>query len=268
MRRLIGFTLIELLVVIAVIAILAAILFPVFAQAREKARATACLSNTRNIATALLVYSQDYDETIIQTVWKAPSNRPVLERLWTTNLQPYLKSGGQFPPSGVFHCPSWTEQRFRAAGNTPGCSSVDGAFPPTGRNQEIYSHYGMANAQTNSPRPGTSPNLPYQKTPGSGVDPFTNQVVTVGLPDIRRPADTVLVSDGVTMSFQMGASSVRRILSSFGCQGMLMHQEGGNFVFLDGHAKHLKGNPEKVVDVKNTPSGPFYYQRYMSYDID
>src|SRR5437764_3179760 len=61
-RRKNGFTLIELLVVIAIIAILAAILFPVFAQAREKARQTQCLSNTKQIATALYLYIQDYDE--------------------------------------------------------------------------------------------------------------------------------------------------------------------------------------------------------------
>lgn len=57
-----GFTLIELLVVIAIIAILAAILFPVFAQAREKARQTGCLSNQKQIATAMMMYTQDYDE--------------------------------------------------------------------------------------------------------------------------------------------------------------------------------------------------------------
>src|SRR6266480_7474120 len=58
-----GFTLIELLVVIAIIAILAAILFPVFAQAREKARQASCLSNNKQYATATLMYLQDYDET-------------------------------------------------------------------------------------------------------------------------------------------------------------------------------------------------------------
>src|SRR5438046_982945 len=58
-----GFTLIELLVVIAIIAILAAILFPVFAQARDKARTTSCLSNGKQLGTALMMYAQDYDET-------------------------------------------------------------------------------------------------------------------------------------------------------------------------------------------------------------
>ena len=79
-----GFTLIELLVVIAIIAILAAILFPVFAQAREKARQSACLSNTRQIGTALSMYIQDYDEM-------TPSAK-TYGRWWT------LASPGSWPP--------------------------------------------------------------------------------------------------------------------------------------------------------------------------
>ena len=61
-----GFTLIELLVVIAIIAILAAILFPVFAKAREKARQASCLSNVKQMCLALMQYAQDYDETLPQ----------------------------------------------------------------------------------------------------------------------------------------------------------------------------------------------------------
>jgi prepilin-type N-terminal cleavage/methylation domain-containing protein/prepilin-type processing-associated H-X9-DG protein len=68
-RRSGGFTLIELLVVIAIIAILAAILFPVFAQAREKARQTSCLSNNKQIGLATMMYIQDYDETFPMEPW-------------------------------------------------------------------------------------------------------------------------------------------------------------------------------------------------------
>src|SRR5438105_2793681 len=75
-----GFTLIELLVVIAIIAILAAILFPVFAQAREAARKVSCISNLKQIATAAIMYTQDYDETM-------PG--PAIRRLGNTGPTPY-----------------------------------------------------------------------------------------------------------------------------------------------------------------------------------
>ena len=98
-----GFTLIELLVVIAIIAILAAILFPVFAQAREKARQTQCLSNSKQIGTAIMMYGQDYDETYIPwfVLTGLPSNQYRDDlRSWVQNLQPYIKSGEPSRPAG------------------------------------------------------------------------------------------------------------------------------------------------------------------------
>lgn len=83
-----GFTLIELLVVIAIIAILAAILFPVFAQAREKARSIACLSNTKQIGTGAMMYVQDYDETF-PIAWGAGPSAGT----WFEQIDPYIKSG-------------------------------------------------------------------------------------------------------------------------------------------------------------------------------
>lgn len=84
-----GFTLIELLVVIAIIAVLAAILFPVFAQTRAKARQTQCVSNTRQIALAVVMYAQDYDETLIPV---AVGPDPESEVLWPTLILPYIKN--------------------------------------------------------------------------------------------------------------------------------------------------------------------------------
>ncbi len=133
-----GFTLIELLVVIAIIAILAAILFPVFAQARAKARQTACLSNLRQIGLATGMYVQDYDETYYPHRTKSGANsNPLLREggdafitstardrtFWISLLQPYVKN------YDLFRCPSnpnpWVKWNTdgKACG-APGCAGA------------------------------------------------------------------------------------------------------------------------------------------------
>jgi len=106
MRR--GFTLIELLVVIAIIAILAAILFPVFARAREKARQSSCLSNTKQIALAVHMYAQDYDEML---PYGQTDSTPVTYVIYslasgTSVLSPYVKNGqvGVCPSNVGYQC--------------------------------------------------------------------------------------------------------------------------------------------------------------------
>src|SRR5881398_3296019 len=86
-----AFTLIELLVVIAIIAILAAILFPVFAQAREKARTTSCLSNFKQGATSIMMYVQDYDESMMPMTWEYGVWDYTVNKAWPQLTQPYVK---------------------------------------------------------------------------------------------------------------------------------------------------------------------------------
>lgn len=96
-----AFTLIELLVVIAIIAILAAILFPVFAQAREKARQSSCLSNQKQLGLAFMQYVQDYDEAF-PSVYDGQSNLISANALhfWPYAIQPYVKN------NDVYRCPN------------------------------------------------------------------------------------------------------------------------------------------------------------------
>jgi prepilin-type N-terminal cleavage/methylation domain-containing protein/prepilin-type processing-associated H-X9-DG protein len=97
-----GFTLIELLVVIAIIAILAAILFPVFAQAREKARQSTCLSNQKQLNTGMSMYIQDYDERFPnwRTLVTKSADNPNAKVTWVENMQPYCKN------KNIWICPS------------------------------------------------------------------------------------------------------------------------------------------------------------------
>src|SRR5713226_5630376 len=103
MRRRTGFTLIELLVVIAIIAILAAILFPVFAQAREQARMSTCLSNFKQIGLGVMMYVQDWDDNYpVSRLYRLPGGSDCGQKIltWKTETAPYVKN------LGVYKCPS------------------------------------------------------------------------------------------------------------------------------------------------------------------
>lgn len=110
-----GFTLIELLVVIAIIAILAAILFPVFGRARENARRSSCMSNMKQIGLGLMQYTQDYDEKMPSRFNELPG--PVFIN-WVNMLQPYTKS------YQVFVCPSNTKATVNLDADSSGQSKV------------------------------------------------------------------------------------------------------------------------------------------------
>ena len=156
-----GFTLIELLVVIAIIAILAAILFPVFAQAREKARQSACISNLKQISLAVLQYTQDYDETY-------PPSEDGTNAPWHNFVQPYIKNGDTFNGvaygrGGVWSCPSWPDSG----------TAMDSQGQRYGANDMFVGNYGRNDASL---------------TPAAGgIRP------TVAVAEIDTPSDKVML---------------------------------------------------------------------------
>lgn len=176
-----AFTLIELLVVIAIIAILAAILFPVFAQAREKARQASCLSNLKQIGNAMLMYSQDYEESLFPyRLNSIPSGTPLnpyasdtsgnvgasakLPIFYNQILYPYTKS------DGIWKCPS----------NPAAFVNVDPEHKDT--DTAFWSYGGQNSYSINQ---YTSPVAP------SGIAPDA-----VPIPMFASPADTVALVDG------------------------------------------------------------------------
>ena len=271
-----GFTLIELLVVIAIIAILAAILFPVFAQAREKARQIACLSNCKQIGTGTLMYSQDYDEAIVPWLRAANySGEPRLNRLWVGLIQPYIKSGnGYNPPTGTMACPSWSQSNFEKGAATPDCDNSDLAsyFSPPPDPVELYSHYGVAYQPNQDPTTlapcltdrfndacndcGTQDNPCYME-PGSLVYPAASGGLTTYMAAVKRPSETAIVSDGIT---SVGGGY---FLIAMGCEAQQIHNGGGNFVFLDGHAKRIIGNAYRYEFQR--PSDGKWVMTYFTY---
>ncbi|HEV2471818.1 MAG TPA: DUF1559 domain-containing protein, partial [Chthonomonadales bacterium] len=177
-----GFTLIELLVVIAIIAILAAILFPVFAQAREKARAISCLSNMKQISLGLLMYVQDYDELFPKSNFYDTTNYPPFganDYEWSSQrcIGPYIKNGQ------IFQCPddsiAANPQKFWSAGL------------PTSITPYPLSY--CANAASNSDFSALGTNWP---TNGIGVMPNIWYSSATADAQIPRPAGIVLFSEG------------------------------------------------------------------------
>ena len=218
-----GFTLIELLVVIAIIAILAAILFPVFAQAREAARKTQCLSNVRQLGTAYSMYLQDFDETFPPHVTErtAPSGTPDTAAgrapfTYKTKLEPYVKNGG------IFKCPS-----------AP-------AWPAPAAGQWYTTDYGNNHNEANLP--ASTNQAWYQANPDFGF----NETVTLAA--LARPAEFILIGDAGRSDNTASRGGMYPQPWAFDvatqARFLARHQGGGNIAYADGHAKWTK--PEKT----------------------
>jgi prepilin-type N-terminal cleavage/methylation domain-containing protein/prepilin-type processing-associated H-X9-DG protein len=169
-----GFTLIELLVVIAIISILAAMLFPVFAQARQKARQTACLSNVRQITQSMMMYRQDYDEGFPQLFYTGEAGKTQPDNFglyrWSWLVQPYAKS------FDLFFCPSDGNAAHLRQKTNPNFGYNFGLLPSYGYNAHYLS-------------PGEDPYLPDHA-----------EFLPVSEAYLTAPSETVMLAESTWFS--------------------------------------------------------------------
>jgi prepilin-type N-terminal cleavage/methylation domain-containing protein/prepilin-type processing-associated H-X9-DG protein len=271
-----GFTLIELLVVIAIIAILAAILFPVFAQAREKARSISCLSNLKQIGLGMLMYVQDYDEKYPENQYyyadatQAGGSRRVT---WADMVFPYIKNGELHMDNnhvliqgkgGIWHCPSFpSDQDFNygidinafpdgSASWNPnplpviGLAAIDA---PADRlmilekgqnanhvNFDTYDGSEWNWVDTSSPGCSTTPGKD-----GAGADTYCHADVTRGPGGIAVTSGTITAPDH-DCDLAITADANDDWISPWDSCNLSIryrHTGTGNVVFQDGHAKAM-----------------------------
>ena len=212
-----GFTLIELLVVIAIIAILAAILFPVFARARENARKATCQSNLKQLATGCLMYLQDYDERNFSWFSNGvggpldmtqPDDGNMRQGAWRTLVQPYVKNWN------VLLCPS---------------SSIDGKSRNTGGWLPAAWAYSWNMTRFGDGRPD-------------------NRIMA----DFPVPAETIMLSDSNGCGrpcIEGGCCGDPNTYNPDEAADWAYdkrHSDGANFAFYDGHVKWFKSTPRKL----------------------
>jgi prepilin-type N-terminal cleavage/methylation domain-containing protein/prepilin-type processing-associated H-X9-DG protein len=263
-----AFTLIELLVVIAIIAVLAAILFPVFSRAREQARRATCQSNLRQLANAWTMYSHDYDEmTVPIYVYAGPGPYLGLSDLsyWPDLVYPYVKAGsGQSAGSnagGIFTCPTTNGIPYTDGGNRWGRARY--AYNQSNINNDYIAYddgsisRGVAMAKLGHPAEtvvfmeGLTLGGPFL----GGSDNPNNATILAN----SYPANSTYPTAGYTPDRPLARSAddqpslEQRDKDEFGNGGyeyatdgaLHKHSEGSNYAFADGHVKWRKFMPMK-----------------------
>jgi len=274
-----GFTLIELLVVIAIIAILAAILFPVFAKVREKARQTSCASNEKQLGLALIEYTSDFDET-----WPAQAYGNGWQQTWPLYIDPYLKE------YNVFTCPSDSATTGNASWSGPLTSYVaNGAWGYDWNRAKQWVMEGVINSGYNwGPNgSGCAVQIPGQCTSAAAdvvridnqinfpsdtillceiwnTEPGTNPAPPGPGPantyGIYFPYDTVITGAGGEWNGGLPGENGNPDGDLPGALQTTMRDAAGhngldNFVFCDGHVKAM--DPTKTVNLVNNQNSDY-----------
>lgn len=238
-----GFTLIELLVVIAIIAILAAILFPVFAQAREKARAISCLSNIKQQGTAAMMYAQDYDEALVPAGNRYAHQRDVCFNGdtnisgprgwvdWEIPLIPYTKN------TQIFVCPDRRE--FGCNGYAMNTNSSNDDFPGSPTPPGVFVYQGPGQTLPTC-------SLAAVVAPAECLflyDSHDEQLENLYDPTIKgdgQPDTEAWETMGSWLqAIKSGLTTEQTIIKNFP-SGPWRHSDQINIVWLDGHAKARK----------------------------
>jgi len=225
-----AFTLIELLVVIAIIAILAAILFPVFAQAREAARKTSCLSNMKQLTLGWLMYSQDYDEANPMSAQCCDANGDQI--YWLQMIDPYIKSGAQsdnlenLSRGSIFVCPDY----LVPAPTTDEAGNPATNIVPIGGNQPVGRY----------PLTSYSPNISVTAawwSLGAGNASWAGDSTAVGtLASIGKPANQIMLAENHDCCVETWGGGGDNNWTE-----ARRHSVGMNYAIMDGHAKYYHG---------------------------
>jgi len=289
-----GFTLIELLVVIAIIAILAAILFPVFARARESARTSSCLSNVKQISLAILQYLQDYDEkypgAAINNTWPGPGTADTpwgpyknLYAGWDHLVYPYIKN------VQVFRCPSKDDgPDFNNAGtDSSGRTSATQYFinkQLTG-DPQVGGWSGPTAGSSFHQQKQASLQWPAvtimvgESTVGASTGSMGHEFDGWGWEDGHRPlydngcgncADTWNYKAGYNKLCSTAGTPFNDHSLGSGVPALWIHNEGANYGFADGHVKWYKATNACAVWNVNTfrTGNAITYQKGGGWDFN
>ncbi|GBC94357.1 hypothetical protein HRbin16_00138 [bacterium HR16] len=251
-----GFTLIELLVVIAIIAILAAILFPVFAQAREKARQASCLSNFKQVGTGVMMYTQDYDECFPYNRFIGPGGATWSN--WKYTVLPYIKN------LQVYECPNARPQIARLMGDNERPwrgSKMDETWAHCNPESPWYKNDPLCSIPQSQnlwfPRGYTVNGAVFNLSAWLNADGTSGATPPRKLADLDMPAETIWLQDGRNYEPDTGPWALVRCwcappgdplggdvptpespcgyVRQYGW--LINHLKGANFIFADGHVK-------------------------------